>query len=243
MGMTAPESEWGIRELIREQRADEERRNVVHDLKTPLTVIKGCIETLRTLDQAEDADLCNELMQAISEQSDRLLQDVQDLLTPVDSEWSYHRDRFDLALLLQQVVFAECRTARAAKHTILMHGADVPTEIVADRRKIRRVLENLLSNAVKYSPGTNQKVRVWLRREEDVVVVSISDDGIGMTADELQNALAGRGRVGNLDSGIEGSGYGLSSCRRILSAHGGSLRATSIPWLGSTFEAIIPLKE
>lgn len=216
------------------------RRDVVHDLKTPVTVIKGCVETLRHLDAAEDAALREELLQAISEQSDRLLEDLRDLLDPVDDLWFPNRDRFDLALLLQHVVFAECRTARAASHTILLHGAEMPLEVVADRRKIRRVLENLLSNAVKYSPGEDQRVRVWLRRENAHAVISVGDDGVGMTAEALEAALHGEGRQHRYLP-VEGSGYGLRSCRRILQAHGGDLRATSIPWLGSTFEAMIPL--
>lgn len=216
------------------------RRNVVHDLKTPVTVIKGCVETLRSLDAAEDAALREELLLAIAEQSDRLLEDLHDLLDPVDEIWLPNRDRFDLALLVQHVVFAECRTARAASHTILLHGTDMPLEVVADRRKIRRVLENLVGNAVKFSPGENQRVRVWLRREEDFVVVSVGDDGVGMTAEALEAALSGAGRF-HAHLPIEGSGYGLHSCRRILAAHGGTLRATSIPWLGSTFEAVLPL--
>jgi two-component system phosphate regulon sensor histidine kinase PhoR len=213
---------------------------MVHDLKTPLAVIQGYAQTLLTSDVADDPALRREMLQGILEQSDRLLEEVRGLLLASEVGAAPRRERFDLAGVLRSVVVAERHTARARRHRIVLEGATLSVGVAADPRQIRRVLENLVGNAVKYSPGEDRVVWVRLGVEDGHACVSVTDEGLGMTAEQLHRVLTRGGRVVDPALDIEGSGFGLLASRRILEAHGGQLRATSIPRLGSTFEAILP---
>lgn len=219
------------------------RRNIVHDLKTPVTVIRGCAETLRMQGDDPDPELQQEMLNNIMEQSDLMMDDLRDLLSPVDEHWHPQPESFDLAQLISRVAIAESHTARAAHHQILLEGVDQPLWIRADRRKVRRVIENLLSNAIKYSPDADRVlIRLSPCPEDASVQMEFIDYGLGMTEEQLQTVLSVGGRVVDHSLNIEGTGFGLSSCRYVLEAHGGALTATSTPGEGSQFTAILPLE-
>lgn len=215
------------------------RRNIVHDLKTPVTVIKGCAETLQLSDLKKDPEVVAELLENIVLQSDRLLEDLREIITPVSDDWTPNVEPFDVSALISAVVNAEKHTSRAAHHSFELEGVGQPIMILADRRKIRRVLENLLSNAVKYSPGIGKVVALKLEDQGQDIRVEIRDQGFGLTPEELESVLTSTGRLSNT-SGIEGSGFGVDSCRRVLQAHHGNLFATSEKGKGSVFSVVLP---
>jgi len=217
------------------------RRNIVHDLKTPLTVIRGYAETLEHPEIAADSEMRAELLSGIVESTDRLLTDLKDILEPVDKAWTPEVESFDLTMVVHKAVMAERHTERSKNHKISLTGADRPIHIIADLRKVRRVVENLLSNAVKYSPGVDKPVLVNLARGDREVAIVFQDKGIGMTREQLEKVMADGGRVVDATLGIEGSGFGLDSTRRVLAAHGGRLEAQSVPGHGSTFVAFLPI--
>ncbi|MBS1716738.1 MAG: HAMP domain-containing protein [Armatimonadetes bacterium] len=224
-----------------EETAHSIRRNIVHDLKTPVTVIKGVGETLLEPGVGDDPQLRNELLAGLVEESDRLLEDLKDILEPIDFTWKPHMERFDLAALIQKVATAEKHTSRAENHEIIIEGADEPCWITADVRKVRRVIENFLSNAVKYSPGAGK--HVWLRLQcgETEVAVEIQDEGLGMSQEEVDKVMSHGGRVVESDLGIEGSGIGLQSCIRVVEAHGGRLDIKSERGKGTTVRVLLPV--
>lgn len=216
------------------------RRNIVHDLKAPVTVIRGCAETLSQKDIQQDTALRDELLTSIVEQSDRLLEDLREIIMPVGDEWVPVCEEFDLAMLIQRAISAEKHTARAALHKFEVTGGEAPVMVSADRRKIRRVVENLLSNAVKYSPGVNKAVRIMIGEDANQVTVRFQDEGIGLSSQELEQVMNETGRVVDSALGIEGSGFGLDSCRHVLEAHGGTLLGKSEKGKGSEFSFTIP---
>lgn len=216
------------------------RRNIVHDLKTPLTVIRGFAQTLLLPGVADDPKMQRELLTGIVEQTDRLLDDLKDILMPLDDAWRPQPEEFDLTVVLQQAIIAERHTERAKHHRIQIEGGQDKCIVYLDRRKIRRVIENLVSNAVKYSPGSGKNITVIVKAKGDVVSISFQDEGIGMTEAQLSKVLSDGGRVGDRNHGIEGSGFGLDSCQRVLEAHGGRLEAVSTPGKGSAFTAVFP---
>jgi signal transduction histidine kinase len=217
------------------------RRNIVHDLKTPVTVIKGFAKTLLIPSVSNNPHKREEMLTGIVEQANRLVDDLNDILAPLNHKWEPQLEEFDLARLLKKVVMAEQHTERAQSHTLEVVGAEQSLMVTADRRKVRRVFENLLSNAVKYSPGEGKRVRVELTVENGQALVLFIDEGIGMTEKQLARVMHGTGRAVNASLGIEGSGFGLDSCRRVLEAHGGALYASSRLGEGSTFTAALPI--
>jgi signal transduction histidine kinase len=224
-----------------EEIAQSLRRNIVHDLKTPLAVVKGMAETLRHPDIANDPETRSEMVAAIIEQSDRLLDDLSDILVPVDIHYRPEPEEFDLSLMVERAVKNEQHTKRAENHELIVRGTDVPIMVFADSRKIRRVLENLISNAVKYSPGEGKHVTIEVVQDAEEVEVHVQDEGMGMNAEQLNQVLGEGGRaLGHELIGIEGTGIGLGSVQLILEAHGGELRALSQPGIGSRFTAIFP---
>lgn len=216
------------------------RRNIVHDLKTPLTVIRGYAQTLLLPGVVDDPKTQRELLSGIVEQTDRLLDDLKDILMPLDDAWRPQPEEFDLSLVLQQAVIAERHTERAKNHRIQIDGMKEKCTVYLDRRKIRRVIENLVSNAVKYSPGTGKVVSIWVKTEGDTISIAVQDQGIGMSDIQLAKVLREGGRAVEGSLGIEGTGFGLDSCARVLDAHGGRLEAFSEPGQGSTFTAVFP---
>ena len=217
------------------------RRNIVHDLKTPLTVIRGYMQTLMMPDMDKDPVMKQELGSGIIEATDRLLEDIGDLLDPTGHAWEPEISEFDLALLINKVVLAERHTDRAADHKLIVEGADTPVFVEADFRKIRRVLENLLSNAVKYSPGEDKRIWIQLSLKDESVEVSVRDEGLGLDEVQLAKVMNEAGRVVDPLLGIEGTGFGLSSSRTVLEAHGGKLEADSCLGVGSTFSFLLPV--
>lgn len=217
------------------------RRNIVHDLKTPVAVIKGMAETLEQPGVAEDVPLRTELIETIVQESERLLDDLQDILLPVTADYKPAKERFDLSRLVDVTANLERHTSRAGRHKITVTGADKPVWIAADRRKIRRALENLVGNAVKYSPGEGKEVNLSVEETPSEIRVRVSDQGLGMTPEQLETVLGKGGRVEeHAQMGIEGTGFGLGSVTQILRAHGGELRAESQVGKGSIFTVILP---
>lgn len=230
-----------VHEVARTERTGMSlRRNIVHDLKTPLTVIRGYAQTMLIPGVVDNLQTQRELLQGIIEQTDRLLDDLKDILMPLDDAWRPQPEEFDLNIVLHQAVIAERHTERAQNHRIQLDAKDGACKVYLDRRKIRRVLENLVSNAVKYSPGAGKTVTVSLSFDADKVSVSFRDEGIGMNAEQLERVMAEGGRAVDRSLGIEGAGFGLDSCKRVLEAHGGKLEAVSEPGKGSTFTATFP---
>lgn len=217
------------------------RRNIVHDLKTPITVIKGYLETLMIPEVAEDSEMSDELQKGILESCDRLLEDIKDLLEPIGKAWTPEKSEFDISMLLHKVVLAERHTERAKNHKLILEGAETPLFVRADLRKVRRVVENLLSNAVKYSPGEEKKVWVRLEAKDDEILVTVRDEGMGLDDVQMSKVMNEAGRVVDPSLGIEGTGFGLSSTRAVLEAHGGRLVAESTVGVGSTFGFVLPV--
>ncbi|MFM9873914.1 MAG: sensor histidine kinase [Fimbriimonadaceae bacterium] len=229
-----------LQSVARTERINQSiRRNIVHDLKTPITVIKGYADTLALEGMREDAEMFEELVTGIEESCQRLLSDIKDIIEPIEGAWSPQKEEFDLSLMLQKVVLAERHTERSRGHELLVEGCDTPVMVCADRRKLMRVVENLLSNAVKYSPGAGKKVWTRLRVAGELIGIEVQDQGFGLSADQIQRVLNDCERVVDESLGIEGSGFGLNSCQFVLRAHGGQLQVESDVGAGSVFRAVV----
>ncbi len=217
---------------------------VSHELRAPLTSIKGSAATALGASPTPDPAVVQQFLRIIEEQADHMNNLLNDLLdagrietgtlsvTPVPTE---------VVSLVDQA--RNTFFSGGGKHTIHI---DLPPDlpwVMADRQRIVQVLNNLLSNAVKHSPPSFP-IRVSAEREDHHVAISVSDEGKGVPPELLPHLFRKHTRVGGSDRGIGGSGLGLAICKGLVETHGGRIRAESGgEGLGACFTFTIPVAE
>ncbi|HEY88690.1 MAG TPA: HAMP domain-containing protein [Thermoflexia bacterium] len=227
-------------------RAAEARRHqtadVAHELRTPLTIIRGILEAM--LDEVYPTDRAN--LQASLAQVhtlSRLVQDLQLLALADAGELHIHPAPLELPAFLSQVVESYQLQATERQITLALDTPPTLPPIQADRDRLAQVLGNLLSNALRYlSPGGKIVVRATAQPGE--VLVSVSDDGPGIPAEDLPHLFERFWRGDRARSrATGGSGLGLTIARSLIAAHGGRLWAASTEGEGSTFTFTLPLDD
>ncbi|MBI3969161.1 MAG: GAF domain-containing protein, partial [Chloroflexi bacterium] len=226
-----------------------------HELKTPLTSLKGFAQLLqRALLQPDQIDRARAIRysESVLRQSDRLAELVNDLLdvSRIQSgRLELDRRLTDLARLAGDVL-DRCRgqststSGRSGRqHEFVL---DVPPEPLTgcwDESRLDQVLTNLVTNAIKYSPdGGEIRVRLW--REDDEARVSVSDQGIGIPNDQFEGLFLPFARARNAQAQhFSGFGLGLYISRDIALRHGGRLWVASVEGEGSTFYLALPLTQ
>jgi two-component system sensor histidine kinase/response regulator len=234
------------------RRLAEERRRVrfdfisvlAHELKSPLNSVEGYLNILR-LNATDDSLRMVERSIARVDGMKRLISDLLDL-TRIES--GQHRRvirRLDLRILARTSI--DLLSVDAARRGISMElGADGPIELDGDANELEMIFNNLVSNAVKYNRNGGS-VAVHLSRRDDVVRISVTDTGIGLTKEECAKLFNEFARIRNHETAnIVGTGLGLSTVRRIAKMYGGDAEVRSAPGVGSTFavtlrDASLPL--
>jgi len=214
---------------------------LTHDMRTPLTSIKGYGSILR--DRELDRSQQEHIAKVILRSQDTLLDIVNNLLeigklqsgTPILLE----RDSFDLALVVKSA--AESLEASAMEKKIVLNYDQVPSpvEVIADEKKIHRVILNLISNAVKYTPDDGE-VFIKTSVSGKYAVVAVQDTGYGIPADELPHIFDRYSRVKKHQSIAIGTGLGLAIVKSLVDAHNGEIVVTSEEGVGSTFTLKLP---
>ena len=219
---------------------------VSHELRVPLTSIKGAITTLFASSTVLDPVEMRQFYRIIDHQTDRMRDLISDLLDVTRIETgslSITPEPTDVASLVDE-----------ARNTFLSGGGrntiemDLPPDlpwIMADRRRIVQVLNNLLSNAARYSEAS-AAIRLTAVREDCYVGISVADKGRGIPADLLPHLFRKFSPVDseNGERETQGTGLGLAICKGIVEAHGGRIWADSDgPGLGTKFTFTIPVAE
>jgi two-component system phosphate regulon sensor histidine kinase PhoR len=223
--------------------------NVSHELKTPLSVIKACVETLLE-GAAEDPGARGLFLQRIAEQSDRLYLLILDLLSLARIESGvelFEYKAVPVAALVRSCLERHRTRAEAHKQTLTVGGgAGQPSPdgdglaVWADEEALNQILDNLVDNAVKYTPEGGQ-VRVTWGTAGDEVCLEVADTGIGIPASDLPRVFERFYRVDKARSReLGGTGLGLSIVKHLTQAMHGSVRAASTPGEGSTFYVCLP---
>jgi PAS domain S-box-containing protein len=233
---------------ITEQKREEELQNtfvsiISHELKTPVSIIKGYAETLRREDATWSEKTLREGLGIIEEEADRLARQIQDLLdvSRLQARGMYlELTDWSLPQLAQDVVRVFAAQSAETFEFELRFTNDFPP-IHADYERVRMVLTNLVSNAVKYSPAGGI-IRIGGRTEESFALVYVSDQGIGIPAEEHERIFQRFYRVDNrLRRETQGTGLGLYLTRAIVEAHGGRIWVESQVGRGSRFWFTLPL--
>jgi heavy metal sensor kinase len=212
--------------------------NIAHDLKSPITRIRGSAEvTLSTTAQLQDYE---HMAAGIIEECDHLLEMINTMLLISRTEAGVEKlnaARVDIAAVVRNA----CELFRSvAEDRSLRLNCSAPETctIDGDVRLLQRMLANLLDNAIKYTPSGG-RIDVDLRpREDRTVVVSIRDTGYGISAKVLPNIFERFYRADPSRS-ESGAGLGLSLARAVARAHGGDIRVESTPGEGSLFRVFL----
>ncbi|HUX86901.1 MAG TPA: ATP-binding protein [Chloroflexota bacterium] len=215
---------------------------VSHELRTPLASIKGYATSLLREDVEWDDETHREFLQIIDEESDRLSGLIEDLLQMSEIEAGVlriNKQPVRIGRLAQRVV--KKLRLQLRDRTISVTVAPDAPETMGDPRRLEQVLHNLVMNAIKYSPSGTQ-VGVRVEKQNDDIVVSVKDQGIGIASEHLEHVFERFYRVdGALIRETGGSGLGLAICRGLVDAHGGKIWVESQVGQGSTFSFRIPI--
>jgi signal transduction histidine kinase len=227
---------------------DEFLSAVSHDLKTPLTVLKGHAQLLmRRVSRGNvEAEAVSEGLTHIEYQARRMTELIDELLDvarlQAGEDLQLDRTMVDLIPLVQQEV--ACQVETTTSHPIVVTTAEMTLVGWWDRARLRRVIENLISNAIKYSPDGGA-ITVALARERgpdrEVAVMSVADQGIGIEPEDLPHIFEPFYRGQSTDGAFVGSGLGLAGVRQIVERHGGTVTVESAPAAGSTFSVRLPI--
>lgn len=226
----------------RRERLEELRKamvgDVAHELRTPLSNIRGWLEAAQDGLADPDPDLVSSLLEeALLLQ--HIIDDLQDLAVADAGELRVHAEPVDVADLLAQVATAHRGSAEAAGVTLATR-VDGRLRLVADPVRLRQAVGNLVSNAVRHTPPGGA-VSLLARRADGDVVIDVADTGSGIAPDDLPLVFERFWRVEKSRSRRSGgSGLGLPIARKLAEAHGGSLTATSTLGEGSTFTLRLP---
>jgi PAS domain S-box-containing protein len=214
-----------------------------HELRTPLTSIQGFSELLLTRDDLSDEDK-KEFLKYINTQSVGLAGIINDLL-------DLSRIEAGVGLSLNKT---ECKAGDAIREIVQYFQAtypsfqfelslpDKPVDLFVDKEKMWQVIQNLLSNAVKFSPG-GDKIRIAGEMVNDSYQVSVQDQGLGMTSEQVEKIFDRFYRADMSSSALEGTGLGMSIVKHIIEAHGGKIWVESEAGKGTTVSFTIPLSE
>lgn len=212
--------------------------DVSHELRSPLTAIRGNLDLLRR-GALDDSAARAETLAAIESETARMQRLVQDLLllAQADAGVPIEKHRVELDTLLLDV-FRQARLN--AGNVKVSLGSEDQVQVIGDADRLKQLFLNLMDNAIKYTPSGGQ-VTLSFAREGDWVRVSVADTGIGIPAKDLPHIFDRFYRVDRARSREKGgTGLGLAICKWIAEAHGGRIEVQSQVGKGSTFTVWLP---
>ncbi|MCI0482220.1 MAG: HAMP domain-containing histidine kinase [Candidatus Dadabacteria bacterium] len=213
--------------------------NVAHDLRTPMTRLRGTAEM--ALEAGQDGDTLREALSDCIEESERILIMLNTLMDVSEAEtgaMKLNLEEMNVAPVIGDVV--DLYGYVAEEKGVSVH-AGFPDELylTADRSRIRQVLANLLDNAIKYTPSGG-RIDIEASRREKEVEITVKDTGVGISEDELDN-IWDRLYRGDKSRSERGLGLGLSLVKAVVGAHRGHVEVLSKPGAGSVFSVYLPL--
>lgn len=210
-----------------------------HELKTPLTTIKGY---LQVLEKKEKDHLTGLFIDKALNQVNKLNTLVEDLLNMSRIEagkLDFTLEDFDLREMVLEII--ETFSYSYSTHQILFDLGEGSAMVHGDRQRIEQAIINLVTNAIKYSPEAD-KIYLKLEINKDRVMVKVKDEGIGLS-EEQQSQLFTRFYRAENTKGISGLGIGLYLTKQIIDRHKGGISLTSTLGEGSEFTFYLPLKK
>jgi len=214
--------------------------NVTHELKTPLTSIKGFAETLRYTDNDEDKI---KFINIINDEAERLTRLINDILTlsKIENNEIVIMKSINVNSTLKEICYIMNKTAQI-KNIELELNLSYDPHIIGNKDRFEQMVINLIDNAIKYSE-VNSKVTVSSCVDKDYSIISIRDSGVGISKEHLNRIFERFYTADKARSRAEGgTGLGLAIVKHILINFKGKIEVKSTPSKGSTFILKIPLE-
>ena len=237
-----------LHDTTEQEKEERERRlfvsNVSHELRTPLTSVKSYLEALD--EGALSEPVAPDFIKVSLDETNRMMRMVTDLLhlSRIDNETS-HLDveliNFTAFITFILNRFDQMRGPDEEKKYELVRDYPITSVwIEIDTDKMTQVIDNILNNAIKYSPDGG-KITVTMKTTDDQMILSISDQGLGIPKQDLPRIFDRFYRVDRARSRAQGgTGLGLSIAKEIIKQHKGFIWAKSIYGKGSTFTIVLP---
>jgi two-component system, NtrC family, sensor kinase len=229
---------------VASQHKSEFLANMSHELRTPLNAIIGFSEVLSERMFGELNEKQEEYLKDIYASGTHLLSLINDILDLSKIEagrMELELTDFDLTTALDNALTLVRERAGRRGITLQMSVDERLGEVRADERKIRQVVLNLLSNAIKFTPEGG-RIEVAAVPKDRSVEVSVSDTGVGIAPEDQEAVFEEFRQVGTAEKKAEGTGLGLTLCRKFIELHGGRIWVKSQVSVGSTFAFTIPLR-
>ena len=223
-----------------ERRKDDFLSIASHELKTPLTSIKGYIQIIQRLLPKEAEPKLIEILSKTEHYTDKLNNLITDLLdvSKIQSgKLEFNKELFDFDSMVKDA--AEGIQAGNDSHNITISG-ETGKDCFGDKDRLEQVVNNLLTNAIKYSPES-KKVGLHIGQVSNFLKVAITDFGLGIEKKDHKRIFERFYRVDNVQQQYPGMGIGLYVCEQIVKQHGGTLWVESEIGKGSTFNFTVPV--
>jgi len=223
-----------------ERKKDEFISIVSHELKTPLTSIKGYLQVLeRSIDQSDTATVKSRLnkVQQQVEKLNVLVADLLDISKIESGRLKFNLNYFSFDNLLDNILDV---IAQAYPDFKIARNGLAGQNIFGDEMRIEQVILNFITNAIKYSPGTKE-IQIFVNLCDDKIYFSVKDFGIGMSKEHQQKVFNKFYRVEETSHRFQGLGLGLFICENVIKGHNGTIGVISKQGEGSEFYFYIPI--
>jgi PAS domain S-box-containing protein len=234
-----------IEEALREadQRKDEFLATLAHELRNPLAPIRNSLEVLRLTGKLRaDAEEMREILERQVEQLVRLVDDLLDVSRITRGKVELRKVPVELANVVQSAIETSRPTIESARHQLVVDLSGAPIVVEADPVRLAQVVTNLLNNAAKFTPEGG-RITISACRDGDEAAISVSDTGVGISAEMLPKVFGMFYQGGSSASTPKGGlGIGLALARSFVELHGGRIEAHSEgPGKGSRFVVRLPV--
>lgn len=226
--------------------ADRARRqllaDVSHELMTPLTAIRGYAETLGLPQFAPPTGEGTRAVKVIQEEGERIERLVGDLLDLARFEaggMSLAHESVDVDEVFERVTERHAKAAEDKQVSIVIEPHEEDLRLVGDAMRIEQALQNLAANALRHTPPQGV-VRLGAARGDGKVILTVSDNGVGIPAEHLPHVFD-RFYKADRSRSQSGSGLGLSIVKAIIERHGGAVAVRSTPNVETVFEVTLPI--
>jgi two-component system CheB/CheR fusion protein len=228
-----------IQEHVQDMKKKDEFINIAsHELKTPITSLKGMLQLLERM----KGDLSNKMVPGLIEKSNRNVNRINDLVTDLLNASQMNEGQLQLnktLVNLTELIGDYVHHIRIDQQYEIIIDGDLEITVMADEGRLEQVLSNFITNAIKYAPESKQ-ILIQLSKNQSDVLVEVMDQGPGIPPEKLPHLFDRYYQVSSQGAQYSGLGLGLYICAEIIKKHGGEIGAKSIWGQGSTFWFTLP---